>query len=150
EKTEEPTQKKLADARKKGFVAKSQDLTISIMLLLSMILLSFISGYMFDKLAWLCKGILQHLNIEIVGIPFVTGWVRWGIVQIVWIIFPLFACVVILALLCNLLQTGFIFSSYPLIPKWYKLNLFHHANYVNNFSYHALIRLSFGIVRVLL
>ena len=62
EKTEEPTQKKLADARKKGFVAKLQDLTISIMLLLTMVILFFISGFMFNKLAWVCKGILLDLK----------------------------------------------------------------------------------------
>lgn len=149
EKTEEPTQKKLADARKKGFVAKSQDLTISIMLLLTMVILFFISGFMFNKLAWVCKGILLHLNIDISEIPFVTAWGRWGIVQVIWIVFPLFASVIILGVLCNLLQTGFIFSTYPLVPKWHKLNIFHHANYVNNFSYHALIRLSFGMARVM-
>lgn len=149
EKTEEPTPKKLADARKKGFVAKSQDLTISIMLLITMIILYFTSGFMFKQLAWLCKGILEHLNTPFTDVFFIAAWGRWGIIQVFWIVFPLFASVIFLALLCNLIQTGFIFSTYPLSPKWYKLNLFHTANYVNNFSYHALIRLSFGLARVI-
>lgn len=149
EKTEEPTKKKLSDARKKGFVAKSQDLTISVMLLMTMVVLYFTSGFMFDRLTWICRGILLHLSVDFGEISFVSAWARWGVLQITWIIFPLILSVVFIGILCNLLQTGFIFSTYPLVPKWKKLNMFDPHNYINNFSYHALIRLCFGLARVM-
>lgn len=148
DKTEEPTPKKLADARKKGIVAKSQDLTISIMLLGSMVFLFFFSAYMFFYLAYTAKLILTHLNTDIYDIATVVYWFRQGTYSLFWMVLPLFGAVLFMALICNILQVGFLFSTYPLIPRWKKLNLFNPSNYQNIFSWNALVRLSFGLVRI--
>ena len=46
EKTEEPTAKKLSDARKDGQVSKSKDLSSSVILLVSFLVLKFMVGSM--------------------------------------------------------------------------------------------------------
>ncbi len=51
EKTEKPTPKKLTDARKKGQVAKSQDLPAALTFVVSMALTVSLSGYIFQNLS---------------------------------------------------------------------------------------------------
>lgn len=148
DKTEEPTPKKLADARKKGIVAKSQDLTVGIMLLCSMGILFFFAGFMFQQLSSMTIIIFNNLNYKFDDIEFVSYITRRGVFELLWLVFPLFAGIIFLALLGNILQVGFLFSSYSLIPKWRKINPLDTRNYENLFSLHALVKLVFGLFRI--
>lgn len=148
DKTEEPTPKRLADAKKKGIVAKSQDLTIALMLMCSMVVLYFFSGYMYRHLSELSIGILSNLHFDYFNPDYIAQLFNWGIWQIGIIVAPALLSALAFALLFNLIQTGFVFSSYPLSPKWNKLNVFDSKNYERNFSWQTVFRLGLSLLRI--
>lgn len=62
EKTEEPTAKKLEDARKKGQTSKSVDLTTSVSLLVFFLLLKFYIGYLANGLMSTYNDYYRHIS----------------------------------------------------------------------------------------
>lgn len=148
DKTEEPTPKRLADAHKKGYAAKSQDLITSLHLIVCILVFFFLANFMFYKLASFLTIIFRNLNFNYVDLDLVKLFMNIGLLQILYLLLPLFAVVFIISLAMNLLQTGFIFSGYPLIPKWNKLNIFNTSNYEHNFGSPAFVKLCFGLVRL--
>lgn len=148
DKTEEPTPKRLADARKKGFVAKSNDLAVSLLLLMTMLVFFFFGGHMYDKLELLVLTILTNLNTSDFSIENVSLGLSYGIKELLWFFLPLFGAVTFFAVLFQALQTQFMVSTYPLRPKWKKLNLFDPENYKKHFGFPALVKLAFGLFRL--
>lgn len=124
EKTEQPTDKRLRDARKKGQVAKSQDLTSAVLLISTVGVVWLIGSYI--------GGILQSSVEE--QIKFAATFkgeftnevaynVMWrGLSGMFWVLTPLFVVVVVFAFLGNYLQIGSIFSFESITPKFDKLN----------------------------
>lgn len=148
DKTEEPTPKKLADARKKGFVAKSQDLSISILIFMTITMMFFLSGYMFQRLEILTQGILYNLDFSSFNVETITTWGRYGIMEFFVLLLPLLLGVLVIGLIVNIAQVGFALSFYPMIPKWQRINFFHAANYEKNLGWRAIVRLIFGLIRL--
>ena len=124
EKTEQPTDKRLRDAKKKGQVAKSQDLSGAILLLSAVAVVWLLGGYI--------GGILQTSVKE--QIEFAASFkgeftnqvaydVLWkGLKTMIFILSPLFIVVFVFAFLSNYLQVGSIFSFESISPKFSKLN----------------------------
>ncbi len=124
EKTEQPTQKRLKDAKKKGQVAKSQDLSSALLLLTAVGVL------------WLGGNFLGGVALESIKEQFITasnfsGPVTqeivfsafWkGILSFFMILSPLFVVVWVIAFTVNYLQVGSIFATEPIKPKFSKLN----------------------------
>lgn len=148
EKTEEPTPKKLADARKKGFVAKSNDMTIAFMLMGTMIVFFFFAPYMVRNIAKLSVLVFKNINYDFVDIKVISYFLNGALEELFWIFLPLLAGVIFMGIVLNLLQSGLIFTAYPMKPKWKKLNVFDPYNYQRNFGIPALVRLLFGLVRL--
>ncbi len=148
DKTEEPTPKKLADAKKKGFVAKSNDLTIALMLLGSMALFFFFSSFMFGGLEQLTIAILKGINTPFDEIELISLYLNQGLYTLLVTFSPLIFITVAMALSFNIFQTGFVFSFYPLKPKWSKLNFFYLKNYEKNFALPAVMRMLLGLLRL--
>jgi flagellar biosynthesis protein FlhB len=148
DKTEEPTPKKLADARTKGYVAKSQDLITSLHLIMCILVFFFFAGFMFRKIAALNAAVFLNLNFNFADLNILKSMVNAGLLEMLHTLLPLFVVVIVISFVMNILQTGFIFSSYPLTPKWNKLNIFNTNNYEHNFGSPAIVRLGFGITRL--
>lgn len=148
DKTEEPTPKKLAEARKKGYVAKSQDLTISVHLIICILIFFFFSHYMFGRLSSMNAMILNNLNYPFASIPVLSSFLNQGLYEIFLILLPLLFGALFISIIMNLLQTGAIFSTHPLMPKWSKLNIFNPTNYEHTFGGPALVKIAFGLLRL--
>ncbi len=124
EKTEQPTEKRLRDARKKGQVAKSQDLSSAVLLLAAVGVVWLIGSYI--------GGVMQTSLREQIefGASFrgeftnqVAYDVLWrGLKAMFFILSPLFVVVFVFAFLSNYLQVGSIFSFESITPKFSKLN----------------------------
>jgi flagellar biosynthesis protein FlhB len=148
DKTEDPTPKRLAEARKKGYVAKSQDIIVSFHLLMCMIVFFFFVDRMFQEIAAININIFENLNFQYTDLHLMTSIVRNGLIQLFFILLPIIAGGFLITLIFNIIQTGAIFSFYPLMPKWSKLNMFNPNNYERILGFPAIIKLGFGIFRL--
>jgi flagellar biosynthesis protein FlhB len=124
EKTEQPSEKKLQDARKKGQVAKSQDLTSSLLLIATVAVVWLIGGYIGGILQGTVKDQIEFAATFKGDFTGATAYeVLWrGMTGLVWALTPIFAVVMVFAFLGNYLQIGTIFSFESISPKFTKLN----------------------------
>ncbi|HVF56629.1 MAG TPA: EscU/YscU/HrcU family type III secretion system export apparatus switch protein [Pyrinomonadaceae bacterium] len=124
EKTEQPTEKRLRDARRKGQVAKSQDLASALLLIAAVSMLWLLSGY---AGAWLSEAMreqLQHaasfegeLDQQTALAALFTGTKVLALV-----LAPLFGVLFVFAVLVNYFQIGSVFTFEPMKPNPGKLN----------------------------
>lgn len=115
EKTEKATPKKRQDARKKGQVIKSQDVTSAIVMLMVFIFLIFFAGSLRDELlAFFRQTFIHNIRIETLTIDSVMHLFIETSIQMAFIIVPIMAIAVVGALAGNFLQFGFLFTLEPM------------------------------------
>lgn len=124
DKTEKPTPKRLADARKKGDVAKSRDVTATATLFVWMLVLVFGVGFAGTRIMQLFDSGFQAISR---GEPFVTaasqiGWSALG--ALVMITAAALLPAAFAGVLIEFLQAGGVFSTEKLKPNLEKLNPF--------------------------
>jgi flagellar biosynthetic protein FlhB len=124
EKTEQPTDKRLQDARKKGQVARSQDLTSAVLLIAAVAVVWLIGGYIGGVLQGTVKDQIEFAATFKGQFTNETAYnVIWrGVSGMFWVLMPIFVVVVVFAFLGNYLQIGAIFSFESIAPKFEKLN----------------------------
>ena len=121
EKTEEASSKKIEDARKEGNVPKSQDASGFVTLIVAI-------ATFFALLPWIESRMvyLYHYYHTLFGVELTKESVlQLSIVtlrEVVFTVIPLAGAVAIAGILANILQTGFIFTTKPLIPDLNKLD----------------------------
>ena len=122
DKTEPATPKKREDARRKGQVAHSREIS-SVTVLLSSLLVFFIGGeWMFGKLSQIMTDSLSNLFVQSFKIE-TAHVLLWQLFEHIFIILaPLLIAVAIGGIVANISQTGFLLSAEPLTPKISKLN----------------------------
>jgi flagellar biosynthetic protein FlhB len=121
EKTEEPTQKKIDDARLEGNVPKSQDMsglfTLFVAILGFLMLFGFIKEHYFDLYRYYYSLFSQEFNRELIfEITFIT--MREFLIMII----PLALLVAIAGVGASFAQFGFLFTTKPLIPDFKKID----------------------------
>ncbi|SHE35249.1 flagellar biosynthesis protein FlhB [Caloramator proteoclasticus] len=122
DKTEEPTPKKLKEAREKGQVAKSIDLTSSIILMGATVILIILSDFYFEygrafinqSFSLINKNELTYKSI----MSIVLFMIKNGLIASMPIVFT----VMILGIISNIAQIGLIISKEGLKPQLSKLN----------------------------
>jgi flagellar biosynthetic protein FlhB len=124
EKTEQPSDKRLQDARKKGQVAKSQDLTSAVLLISTVAVVWLIGGYIGGILQGTVRDQIEFAATFKGQFTSETAYnVIWrGMKGLIWAVTPIFVVVVSFAFLGNYLQIGTIFSFESISPKFDKLN----------------------------
>jgi len=121
EKTEEPTPKKLEEARKEGNVPKSMEVTGFIILFLGSLILLFylkvVTGWLENYLEY----IYSLISFELTPRRFYQIVIKS--VEIFFIILlPIMFVIVLAAIIGNVSQFGFLFTVKPILPKFDKLN----------------------------
>ncbi len=124
EKTEQPTAKKRSDARKKGNVPKSKDLSSAVQLLGAVTILKYIGPWMANQMfVFTNKMLSEEMPLRPVPegkeiIPYVLVWMsRLGL-----IVMPFVLMVAAIALVAGILQVGFLFTTEPLKLNFNKFN----------------------------
>ncbi|HQG40629.1 MAG TPA: EscU/YscU/HrcU family type III secretion system export apparatus switch protein, partial [Spirochaetales bacterium] len=113
--TEEPTEYKLRKAREEGQVAKSQDLTGSIVLLFTSITLALFAPSMLATI----RSMFRWFITESITLDITTSGNYVFMVfldYVIRLVFPIALVSVVAALGANLLQVGFLFTTKPLRP----------------------------------
>ncbi len=122
QKTEQPTQKKLDDSRKKGQIASSREVT-NVVMMMAYTLILF----------WSMPDLLSHLTIKLKSLIELSHQfssrdvvkISSDILRSILTVFAVPILVILLmALIGNIGQNGFIFTSDPIIPKLNKLSPF--------------------------
>ncbi len=121
EKTEEPTPKKIEDARKEGNVPKSQDASGVFTLLVAILTFMLLFGYIKERLlnvsTYYFTLVGKNIDkLEAIDIAIVT------IKEFLLIALPLSFAVAIAGIIGAVSQFGFLFTTKPIMPKLEKLN----------------------------
>ncbi len=125
EKTEEATQKKLDDARKEGQVAKSQELTTSVMLFALFVSLRVFSGYIGNNFLKTFKEYYDVIHVYGVEKPtngVAVAFTNQALIRILLTLMPLAAIAFFIAFLVNYLQVRWKPAPKALQPKMDKIN----------------------------
>ncbi len=138
EKTEDPTPKKIKDARKKGQVAKSADLNSAIILLI-IVLLTLVSGEKaFENLYLFLYRSLSNINLDVANNG-IRGMFSYNVYYFFSITAIVFITVMLGGIIANLVQSGFLFTLDPLKPDFKKLNPI--EGFKNQFSKKSIFNL---------
>ncbi|KGE17512.1 flagellar biosynthesis protein FlhB [Paenibacillus wynnii] len=122
EKTEKATPKKRQDARKKGQVAKSAELSGAVVLLSAVLSLSMFGGFIKERVVSLYTDVyLNRLNMEVTPDNVTLLLNEYG-VQILILLAPLLGITFVVAIVVNLAQVGFMANGEGLTPKFDKIN----------------------------
>lgn len=150
DKTEEATPKKKDDARKKGQVARSKELTSTITLICITFVLLVFGEYSYNQLGKAVDTFLSsYLNVELsfkelsrIGFFTVSSMAK--------VFLPIALPIMLVGVIGNLAQTGFLHTTEPLKPKFSKLNPL--KGFKNFFSARAFVDLlkNIAIISVLL
>ena len=124
ERTEDPTARRMNEARNEGRVARSQDLASAIVMLGATLALAWMGVWMLGVMTMLMRHTLEPESLA-VSLDGGRIMVELGLVgeQVARVVAPLMAVMVIVAAIAQIVQVGFMLSSKVLSPKWSRLNV---------------------------
>lgn len=120
EKTEEPTDKKVKDARKKGQVAKSNDVNTAWLLVVTFGFFGFTKGFYYEKIAEMV--ILPTYYYDAPFDVALTEVLKGITINFLLLVVPLLALVAVMGVFINFVQIGPLLTFEPLKPDFKKLN----------------------------
>lgn len=145
EKTEEPTSKKLEDARKKGNVAKSSDMSGFVTLLVGIVMLVALFSFIGKRLIRLYIYYQNLIGVEITRELFYKIGI-YTILETLIMVIPIAIGIMLAGIISNIMQFGFLFTTEPLMPNFGKLNPI--KGLANLFSIKKLIESAKIIIKV--
>jgi flagellar biosynthetic protein FlhB len=121
--TEEPTEKKIREAREKGQVVKTQELPQAIVVIAGCLVLLVFSSWMYESMARITKYYLTSFA----GQTITTRWLELEMLKLIFecakLLFPIFLATNIGAIIGEVSQVGFQISTHPLQLDWSKMKL---------------------------
>ena len=122
EKTEQPTPRKREDARKKGQVARSQELNSIFIIFMGLLALIIFSGQIYSSLASVFFYNVSKISIELNSTSIYNLLLANGS-AIVKILAPIMILLGVTGLVVNLAQVGLAFSPESIKPQFNKFNI---------------------------
>lgn len=147
EKTEQPTGKKLSDARERGQVAKSMEINSLAVFGSGLILIYLTKNYIGDKFYYFARESFNSLNnIELTKAVVQTYAIKWAIFFFT-LSLPVLIGVTVVALISNIAQVGFKFTPKALEIKFSRFN---PVNGIKRlfFSAYSFVELSKSLVKL--
>lgn len=122
EKTEQPSSKKLEDARKKGMVAKSIEVNSLLIVVTGLITIFLLQSYIGQRMSSFTINIFNSLDTLPKKISLLPNMAFDWYMFFISVLAPVMTAVVIAGLASNISQVGFKLSPEALAPKFSKLN----------------------------
>ncbi|MBF0679236.1 MAG: flagellar biosynthesis protein FlhB [Devosia sp.] len=145
-KTEDPSQKKLEDAHKKGDVAKSQEVTTLFMLVGTAIIFSSMAPWVAAEVSASLRLVLMNADqFDVDGSGF-AGFVTGLGMSLIGVILAPLGVLYLCGLLANLVQHRPLLSTEPITPKLSKISPLAGAKRL--FSIDALINFGKGLIKI--
>ena len=151
DKTEEPTAKKLGDARKEGQVAKSTELITGASLLTLFLVVKFFAGYIGSVFL---EGFVVNYNYigmyteESFGYQTMTGMLYEAAKLMLLAVLPVLIAAVLVAFVLNVMQVKWEPTPKPLMPKLSRLNPI--SGFKRIFSVDKIIELLKAIIKIII
>ena len=122
EKTEQPTGKKLSDARDRGQVAKSTEINSLAVFGSGLIIIFMFKEFIGEKMSSFTKEIFNSLETLSINQTIIQAYfIKW-ILFLLFILAPILISLIIVSLASNISQVGFKFSGKSLVPKLNRFN----------------------------
>jgi len=148
ERTQPATPRRRRRARERGEVAKSTEINSILILLSGFLILRFWGEKMRERLFQDAGYILENAYRFSLNMPEIYKYFRQGMVKTIGMLFPLILGIAIAGVAANLMQTGFLFTSYPLIPDLNRINPI--SGFKRIFSKRSLIQLFFSLSKIII
>lgn len=150
EKTERATPKKRRDAREKGQVRKSTEINTSlccIVMVAFMLLFTtrYIQGMLEVYYTYLNEGVMLTKVIDTSLVQTLYGRI---LIDLAKILLPVLLCALLIGLLVNYLQVGFLFTTKPLMPKLERISPI--SGFKRIFSSRTVMELLKSLLKVVL
>ena len=121
EKTEEATPKKKEDARKEGNVAKSQDVSGVVTLVVGVVVLIFYLKYILYKIMDFYVYVLSFVGQEFTMNDLMSLFIKL-VIEVFILLAPIALAIMLAGVLGNVGQFGFLFTTKAIKPKLSKIN----------------------------
>ncbi len=121
EKTEQPTEKRLEDSRKKGQVAQSRELTSSMVVLFTSVFISFTIIEVFEEMFKVYVSFVRNVNFDM-NAANAYSVVSFGVTRWLWFMLPVFGGLLFITVGGSVLQSGFMWSMEAMQFKFETLN----------------------------
>ncbi len=146
EKTEDPTERRIQEARNKGDVAKSMEIPSAVVLLAGLLTIYSMSEYMMQNLTGLTAYYLGNAhNISIIP-DNMTNLIKETMTRMAMVTGPVMLAVFIAALIANYAQIGFIFTGEKMKPDLNKIDPIQGT--AKKFSMQALAELVKSLLKI--
>ncbi len=122
EKTEEPTSRRLLEARKKGDVLKSMEVPSAAVLLFGLLALYMMKGFMYNHFLLVMRHYLGRLDTISITPGNMMPLTIEAMTFFAILVAPLMAVILLTALGANYAQVGVLFSTEKLAPKYEKID----------------------------
>jgi len=147
EKTEEPTQRKQEESRKKGQVTKSAELSSVFVILAAFVALKSASPYIYEKMTGYMRFAFTEINVRedftIQSIHFV---IMNAAVVFMETIIPVMLSVLVVSVVVLFLQVGFNFTPDAIMPQFSRINPM--SGFGRIFSKRSLVELVKSLVKI--
>jgi flagellar biosynthesis protein FlhB len=148
DKTEAPTPRRMQEAREKGQVARSADLAAAVGLLAGMLLLHWYGQAVIKGFAQMMESGLVMDRVATDGVTALDqGW-RFALRHAAVMLVPIFVFFVLIGVIVNIVQVGFIFTAQPITPNFDKISPI--QGLARLFSRRTAIRLMMGLGKVVI
>ena len=148
ERSEQPTSKRLDEARKKGQVARSRELNMLLVMLASILFLWLLGGWIMSSATLIIEAALRPSSELMVNPRLLPAHLMDTLASAVWLIAPFLAVTVVAALAGPALMGGLVFSPQALAFKPEKLDPIKGLSRI--FSTKGLIELVKALLKFLL
>jgi len=148
ERTEEPTPRKKRESREKGQVPKSVEVNTALVIIVGFLLLRFFGKGIFNRLTAIFEQLYSSsstLGLNIDNVPHYVYTLSW---ELVGILAPIALGVMIIGVLANYVQVGYLFTLESIAPKPDRFNPIKGLK--NLFSLKGLIQLFTSIIKILI
>lgn len=148
ERTESPSPKRRSEARKKGQVAKSTEVNSVLVLLTGLLLLLVLGPWMFRRLGALFRFSYGMIGSPDIGDVGVVNLFRAGVLGFATLCMPIVISILLVGLVANIMQIGFLFTLQPLVPKFEKINPI--SGFQRMFSLRSVVEALKSIFKILI
>ena len=150
EKTEDPTPRRLSEARKDGNVARSPDLTAALVLLVGVVFIYMIGNRVFGGMRIYLHDYLSAshaVDNNPTRATDIVTMLNYGLYMFATSLGPILLAIFVISLVATVAQVGFLFTTKPLTPNFGRCNPL--KGVANLFNARSAVRLGMSLSKVL-